>query len=140
MGIKTLVLVAIMLGCLTVAAAKPKMQPRIVKTCWEVTCDGPVGMCIVLHENANGSSGVKGIANIKKVPCPSTRILPNPAHGTAAFVFTEYNTGVGLGWIKSDAGVDAGTRQAVITEYDDTRTFTSYAEWQAALQGAGPIE
>lgn len=118
-----------------VAVAKP--MPRTVQQCYEVKCTIGSVSCITIAQGNGIDVIIPGIADIKKVPC-NGRVVVNPVFGTGAFVHTETSTGDGLGWTNADAVVDAG--EGYVTEYDDSRIFTSYSEWYTAAHGIGPFE
>lgn len=128
---RSLLTLAVLFAASVVTVVADPPLPRNVKTCWEVKCVGQTGICIILGEG-NGPDGptsfIRGKADIKKVPCNST-VLPGAKYGTAAFVADPHDPSVGMGWTAADAYVT--DTQGSIVEYDDSRTYSTYEEWNA---------
>ena len=106
--------------------------PRNRKTCYEVECVGSSGTCITLGESDGDNIRViiPGKANIKKVPCGSS-VSPGPSshYSTAAFVHDPNDPAMGQGWRAANVYTVGGSGQVV--EYDDSRLYSTYADWLA---------
>lgn len=119
-----------------VAVAAPKSKAhhnRTATTCWKIKCTGSSTTCFIFAIGHGMEGGIPGVLSMEKIPCNSSGALLDPIHADAIFIPTNGNpSSGGMGWTAVDADIVQSSGDCNLTVYDDSPTYTSYTDWQAA--------